>query len=251
MTAFVLITFDNPAHNRVSCHGDNKPQGWCTSLTFIARSQLHFHNNSISSFPGGLWLTAPEKITDSLLFSKLKGVGLSPVKCGGEVEGENSFHDSTQQNPSALEWWREGVRFSWAQAEPRAQTGRRWHRVAVHSSAICQAKGGLAPVMGHHGWMPCGVGGEKMAPLCFQHSGWVLWHRFVILAVLAMDKYKTTIYILRQTGSDMMLLLFALLNWANRKRQQLQWWEWKMPLLVLVLTAISLTRDYQLIWDKC
>lgn len=64
-----------------------------------------------------------------------------------------------------------------------------------------------------------------MVPLCFQHSSWVLWHRFVILAGLAMDKYKTTIYILRQTGSDMVLLLFILLNWANRKRQQLQWWE--------------------------
>ena len=76
---------------------------------------------------------------------------------------------------------------------------------------------------------------------------YVLWQEFVILAVLAMDKYKTTIYILRQTGSDLVLLLFALLNWANRKRQQLQRRERKIPLLVLVLTAISLTRVYQLI----
>lgn len=62
-----------------------------------------------------------------------------------------------------------------------------------------------------------------------------------------MDKHKRTIYIPRQTGSDMALPLFALLNWANRKRQQLQWWEGKMPLLVLLETAVSLARVYQLI----
>lgn len=62
-----------------------------------------------------------------------------------------------------------------------------------------------------------------------------------------MDKHKRTIYILREIGSDMALLLFALLNWANRKEQQLQWWEGKMPLLVLLLTAVSLARVYQLI----
>jgi len=45
----------------------------------------------------------------------------------------------------------------------------------------------------------------------------------------------------------MALPLFALLNWANRKRQQLQWWEGKMPLLVLLETAVSLARVYQLI----
>lgn len=203
---------------------------------------------------------APEKITDSLLFSKLKGVGLSPTKYRGEVEEGKQLswlHPSKPFGSGVVEGRSQILLGSgWARLSPVPwQHGHgadcRWHRTTVHSPAICQAEGGLAPVMGHRGWMPCWVGGEKMVPLCFQHSGWVLWHCFVILAVLAMDKYKTTIYILRQTGSYMVLLLFTLLNWANRKRQQLQWWEWKMPLLVLVLTAISLTRDYQLIWDNC
>lgn len=70
----------------MSCHADNKLQGWCTSLAFLAISQLHFYNNSVSYFPGGLWPTVPEKITGSLLLSKMKGVGLSPAKCGGAVE---------------------------------------------------------------------------------------------------------------------------------------------------------------------
>lgn len=121
MTAFVLITFDNPAHNRVSCHGDNKPQGWCTSLTFIARSQLHFHNNSISSFPGGLWLTAPEKLLIPSCFPSWKVQGSLLPSVEEKWRRENSSHGSTQQNPSALEWGEEGVRFCWAQAEPRAR----------------------------------------------------------------------------------------------------------------------------------
>lgn len=86
-------------------------------------------------------------------------------------------------------------------------------------------EGGLAPAWGHRGWMPCRLGGEKNSPFVFSAQCPGLWHCFVILAVLAIDKHRRTIYIPRQTGSDMVLLLFSLLNWANRKRQQLQWWE--------------------------
>lgn len=70
-----------------------------------------------------------------------------------------------------------------------------------------------------------GLEGKKNSPFVFSAQCPGLWHCFVILAVLAIDKHRRTIYIPRQTGSDMVLLLFSLLNWANRKRQQLQWWE--------------------------
>lgn len=173
----------------MSCHVDNKPQGWCASLAFVARSQLPFYNNHVSSFPGGLWLTAPEKITDSFLFSKLKGVGLSPAKCGGEVEEgkQLSWRHPAKPLVSGVVGGRSSILLGsgWARLspEPRQHGHGAGHRVAVHSPAIRWAEGGLAPVMGHRGWMPRWVGGGKngsfvssaqrlsfMASLCYSCS---------------------------------------------------------------------------------
>lgn len=180
----------------MSCHADNKPQGWYTSLAFVAISQLHFHNNSVSYFPGGLWLTMPEKITVCLLLSKMKGVGLSPAKCGGPVEEgkQLSWRDLAKPLGSGVVGGSPAVvgsgrgRLSPGAQQQGHRAGHRQHGVAVHSPAISQADRGPEPAMGQHGWMPSRVGGGKMAPLCFQHNGWVLWHRFVILAALAMNK---------------------------------------------------------------
>lgn len=62
------------------------------------------------------------------------------------------------------------------EAEPWCPAAGTWGwpqtaREAGHSPAISQAEGGPAPAMGQGGWMPSRVGEEKMAPLCFQHSG--------------------------------------------------------------------------------
>lgn len=106
----------------MSCHAVNKPQGWCTSLAFVAISQRHFYNNSISYFPGGLWLTVPEKITGSLLLSKMKGVGLSPAKCGEAVEEGKHFMEA----PSKTPWlWNSGGKAEgvWALVPSSGGTG--------------------------------------------------------------------------------------------------------------------------------
>lgn len=133
-------------------------------MAFVAISQLHFYNNSVSYFPGGLWLTVPEKITGSLLLSKMQGVGLSPAKCGG---GETAFMEAPSKTPSL---WSGGGKPNSAglrlrEAEPWCPAaGWGWPQTAWeagHSPAISQAEGGPVPAMGQRGWMPSRVGGKK------------------------------------------------------------------------------------------
>lgn len=62
---------------------------------------------------------APEKITDSLLFSKLKGVrALSCQVWRRGGGGKTAFMTAPSETPRLWSGGGEGVRICWAQAEP-------------------------------------------------------------------------------------------------------------------------------------